>query len=62
VRESLERIHAACSHSGFALPPQHTTINLVPAGTPKHGSALDLPIAVSLLVPYRWSASQTHCA
>ena len=50
VRESLDRIHAACSHCGLALPPRRTTINLAPAGTRKSGSALDLPIAVALLV------------
>ncbi len=50
VRESLDRIHAACSHCGLALPPRRTTINLAPAGTRKRGSALDLPIAVALLV------------
>lgn len=50
VRESLDRIHAACSHCGLALPPRRTTINLAPAGTRKSGAALDLPIAVALLV------------
>ncbi len=50
VRESLDRIHAACSHCGLALPPRRTTINLAPAGTRKSGSALDLPIAVAILV------------
>ncbi len=49
VRESLERIHAACSHSGLALRPRRTTINLAPAGQRKQGAGLDLPIALGLL-------------
>ncbi len=53
VRESLDRIHAACSHCGLSLPPRRTTINLAPAGTRKSGSALDLPIAIAMLVADR---------
>ncbi|NKB89678.1 MAG: YifB family Mg chelatase-like AAA ATPase [Acidobacteria bacterium] len=50
VRESLDRVHAACAHHGFGLPPRRTTINLAPAGIRKTGAALDLPIALGLLV------------
>jgi magnesium chelatase family protein len=50
VRESLDRIHAACAHHGMALPPRRTTINLAPAGVRKTGAALDLPIALGLLL------------
>jgi len=50
VRESLERIHAACSQCGLSLRPRRTTINLAPAGFRKSGSGLDLPIALGLLV------------
>lgn len=50
VRESLERIHAACGQAGLALRPRRTTINLAPAGFRKTGSGLDLPIALALLI------------
>lgn len=50
VRESLERIHAACSHHGLGMKPRRTTINLAPAGFRKSGAALDLPIALSLMI------------
>lgn len=50
VRESLDRIHAACSHVGLRLEPRRTTINLAPADRRKSGSGLDLPIALGLLV------------
>jgi magnesium chelatase family protein len=49
VRESLDRVHAACAHHGRALPPRRTTINLAPADLPKTGAGLDLPIALGLL-------------
>ncbi len=50
VRESLDRVHAACAHHGFALPPRRTTINLAPADIRKSGAGLDLPIALGLLL------------
>jgi magnesium chelatase family protein len=50
VKESRERVSAAIVNSGFALPPRRTTINLAPADTRKEGTALDLPIALALLV------------
>lgn len=50
VRESLERIHAACGQCGLGLRPRRTTINLAPAGFRKSGAGLDLPIALGLLV------------
>ena len=31
VRQSLERIRAACKHSGLHLQPRRTTVNLAPA-------------------------------
>lgn len=49
VRESLDRIHAACSHCGLSLAPRRTVINLAPAGLRKSGAGLDLPIALALL-------------
>jgi len=49
VRESSERVKAALRNCGYALPPQHITINLAPADVKKEGSAFDLPMAVGIL-------------
>ncbi len=49
VAESRERVHAAISALGLALPPKRITINLSPADLPKEGSHYDLPIALALL-------------
>jgi len=49
VRESKERISAALSNCGFALPLAKITINLAPANVRKEGSSFDLPIAIGLL-------------
>jgi len=50
VAESKERVRAALSSVGLALPPKRITVNLAPADLPKEGSHYDLPIAVGLLV------------
>ena len=50
VRESLDRIHGACSRSGVPLEPRRTTINLAPADHPKTGTGFDLPIALGILI------------
>lgn len=50
VKESKERIRAAFSAMGFALPAKRITINLAPADLAKVGSHYDLPIAVAILV------------
>ena len=49
VGESRERVRAALSALGLALPPKRITINLSPADLPKEGSHYDLPIALALL-------------
>ncbi|MEL7444581.1 MAG: YifB family Mg chelatase-like AAA ATPase [Pseudomonadota bacterium] len=49
VSESRERVQAALSAMGLALPPKRITINLSPADRPKDGSHYDLPIALALL-------------
>ncbi|MBC2777558.1 YifB family Mg chelatase-like AAA ATPase [Parasphingopyxis marina] len=49
VAESRERVRAAISAIGLALPPKRITINLSPADLPKEGSHYDLPIALGLL-------------
>ena len=50
VAESRERIRAAFSAIGLALPPKRITVNLAPADLPKEGSHYDLPIALGLLI------------
>ena len=50
VAESRERVRAALSAIGLALPPKRITVNLAPADMPKEGSHYDLPIALGLLV------------
>lgn len=49
VREARERVRVALKNSGFAIRPQHVTINISPANTPKGGTAFDLAIAVGTL-------------
>jgi len=49
VSESKERVRAALTAIGLAMPPQRITINLSPADLPKAGSHYDLPIALALM-------------
>src|ERR687890_342347 len=49
VAESRERVRAALSAIGLALPPKRITVNLSPADLPKEGSHFDLPIALAPL-------------
>lgn len=50
VREAKERVRAAIENSGFKFPLKRIVINLAPAHMKKHGSGLDLPIAIGILV------------
>jgi magnesium chelatase family protein len=49
VTEAKERVRAAMTSMGLALPAKRITVNLSPADLPKEGSHFDLPIAVALL-------------
>lgn len=49
VRESAVRVRSAIMASEITLGTQRTVVNLLPAELPKEASALDLPLAVSLL-------------
>ncbi len=49
VAESRERVRAALSAIGLAMPYKRVTVNLAPADLPKEGSHYDLPIALGLL-------------
>jgi magnesium chelatase family protein len=49
VGESRERVRAALSAIGLALPPKRITVNLAPADVLKEGGHFDLPIALGVL-------------
>src|SRR5579859_5986838 len=49
VGEARERMRAALSAMGLALPPRRILINLAPADILKEGSHFDLPIALGVL-------------
>ncbi|MCG3132963.1 MAG: Competence protein ComM [Planctomycetes bacterium] len=49
AKEARERVRAALVQSGFSFPKGRVLVNLAPAGTPKHGTAHDLPIALGIL-------------
>lgn len=50
VREGLDRIRSALSHAGFRCPKRRVVVNLAPAEVPKHGTSLDLAVALAMLV------------
>lgn len=50
VRESTHRIERALVNSGYSRPVDRVVINLSPADLPKDAAALDLPIALGLLI------------
>lgn len=49
VTESRERVRAALTSAGLALPAKRLTVNLAPADLPKEGSHYDLPIALGVM-------------
>ena len=49
VAESRERVRAAFSAIGLALPPKRITVNLAPADLPKEGSHYDLAISLGVM-------------
>ncbi|KAF0106250.1 MAG: magnesium chelatase family protein [Hyphomonadaceae bacterium] len=49
VGESRERVRAAFSAMGLALPSKRILVNLSPADLPKEGSHYDAPIALAVL-------------
>lgn len=49
VSESRERVRAALTAIGMALPAKRITVNLAPADLPKEGSHYDLPIALGVM-------------
>ncbi len=49
VAEARERVRAALTSMGLALPPKRVLINLAPADMLKEGSHFDLPVALAVL-------------
>jgi len=49
VTEARERVRAALTSMGLALPPKRILINLAPADLLKEGSHFDLPMALAVL-------------
>ncbi|MGH7054373.1 MAG: YifB family Mg chelatase-like AAA ATPase, partial [Stellaceae bacterium] len=49
VAESRERVRAALTALGLAVPARRITVNLAPADVVKEGSHFDLPIALALM-------------
>ena len=49
VGEARERMRAALTAIGLALPPRRVLINLAPADLLKEGSHFDLPITLAVL-------------
>jgi magnesium chelatase family protein len=64
ARETRDRVRAAVLNSGLPWPARTVAVNLLPASLPKHGTALDLAVAVAILtaagtVP---TAAPSRCA
>jgi magnesium chelatase family protein len=49
LHEARDRVRAAVLNSGRDWPNRRITVNLLPAGLPKHGSGFDLAMAVAVL-------------
>ena len=49
VAESRERVRAAFTGPGLALPARRIVVNLAPADLPKEGGHYDLPIALGMM-------------
>ncbi len=49
VKEAKNRVQSACENAGFTFPPMDIMVNLAPANRKKEGTALDLPILISIL-------------
>ena len=50
VAESKEKVRAALSSMGLALPPKRISVNLSPAGMIKEGALFDLPISLAIMI------------
>lgn len=50
IQESRERVRSALKNVEYHFPMQRITVNLAPADVKKEGPALDLPIAIGVLI------------
>jgi len=50
VAEFKERVRAALSNMGLALPLKRISVNLSPAGMINEGAHFDLPIALAIII------------
>lgn len=50
INEARDRVRAAMINSGCSWPQKRITIGLSPASLPKHGSGLDLAIALAIAI------------
>src|SRR3990172_8869283 len=60
VKESIERVRAAVTNSGYPFPMARLLVNLAPADIRKEGPSFDLPIAVGLLLAGQVIQTQRH--
>ena len=60
VREALDRIRSALFNSGYAFPEGKMLVNLAPADLKKEGSALELPIALGILLTSKAITTDRH--
>src|SRR4029077_11164605 len=60
VKESIERVRRAIINTGYAFPAHHLLINLAPADVKKEGPALDLPMAIGLLLGTKFIQTDRH--
>lgn len=50
VNEARWRVRTAVRNSGFPWPDSRVTFSLSPAEVPKHGSGMDLPMAMAVII------------
>ncbi len=49
IGEAQQRVHNACGNSDLPLPRRRVVVNLSPANLPKHGTGLDVAVAIAAL-------------
>jgi magnesium chelatase family protein len=62
LHESRDRVRAALSNAGYALPPGRLLVNLAPAQIRKEGPGFDLAIALALLAADGQIPPEAACA
>jgi magnesium chelatase family protein len=49
IGEAHQRVRNACANSDLPMPRRHVVVNLSPANLPKHGTGLDVGMAIAAL-------------